>query len=64
MSEKPFEQSGRRINYLVVGVGAGMVIGAGLGVALGNFDFGMALGVLFGAAFGTFVNHLSQANQS
>jgi hypothetical protein len=59
MSEKSYNQSGKKINYLVVGVGAGMVIGAGLGVALGNVDFGMALGVLLGAALGTLGNRRS-----
>lgn len=57
MSEKFYDQSPRKTNYLALGVGAGMIIGAGLGIILGNVDFVMALGAVFGAILGTLCNH-------
>ena len=56
MSQKPLHQSRRKTNYLVIAIGVGVVLGAGLGVALGNVDLGIAIGMMLGAAVGTLLN--------
>ena len=51
MSQKAQEfqnRSVRKINFVPLGVGTGMIVGSGVGMALGNVDFVMALGVVFG----------------
>ncbi len=58
MSEKLYSQPPRKINFLALGAGAGMIIGAGVGFVLGNVDFGMGLGVVVGAVLGSLFNHL------
>ena len=56
MSQKPFHQSRRKTNYLAITIGVGVILGAGLGVALGNVDLGIAIGMMLGAAIGTLLN--------
>lgn len=56
MSQEYRDRSSRRINFVAIGVGAGMAVGSGVGMAVGNVDFAMALGVLLGATIGALFN--------
>jgi hypothetical protein len=53
MSEKQENQSPRKMNYLGLGVAFGLILGAGMGLALDNMAFmgaGLPIGVAIGLA--------------
>ena len=48
--QKKENQTPKKTNYLVIGIGTGMSLGIAIGVALGNIGIGMVLGLAIGAA--------------